>query len=179
MLPKETIAQFDDFLFEQELQFQGIVIGGAALGLLGVMNRQTRDCDILYPELPEQIVEAAKAFAEKKRAQGDFLQSDWLNNGPFPVSELLPDHWRKRLLTIYTGKAITLQTLGRNDLLLTKLFGYCDHGTDLADCLALAPSQNELVNAREWLHKQDAHPQWPNHVDDSLNFLARKLGYEL
>jgi len=178
MLPKETIEKFDAYLARQGLSLEAVVIGGTALGLLGVVSRHTRDCDILYPELPAAIVSAAKDFAAGTRKEGEPLQDDWVNNGPFAVADLLPEGWRERLQTIFQGKAITMLTLGRNDLLLTKLFGLCDRGTDLGDCLALAPTRKELGAALAWLQKQDAHPGWPSHVEESLRDLAERLGYE-
>ena len=42
MRPKETIEQFDAYLAEQGLALSAVVVGGAALGLLGVVSRQTR-----------------------------------------------------------------------------------------------------------------------------------------
>jgi len=49
MLPRETIARFDSFLHERGLGLEAVVVGGAALGLLGVTDRQTRDVDVLQP----------------------------------------------------------------------------------------------------------------------------------
>ena len=179
MLPKEIIAKFDRFLAKRELSLEAVVIGGAALGLLGVVSRHTRDCDILHPKLPDDIVLAAKEFAAVIRKEGEPLRDDWLNNGPHSVGDLLPVGWQDRLRPLYKGRAIALLTLDRSDLLLTKLFGFCDRATDLGDCLALAPTRKELKAAMPWLQKQDAHPGWPDHVEESLRDLARRLGYEL
>jgi hypothetical protein len=40
-----------------------VVISGAALNLLGVVSRLTKDCDILHPEIPNEIAEASRGFA--------------------------------------------------------------------------------------------------------------------
>lgn len=90
MKPKETIAGFDKFLEERGLSFEAIVIGGAALGLLGVVSRQTRDCDILHPKLARAIEDAAVEYAEMRRREGDMLAADWLNNGPSSLADVLP-----------------------------------------------------------------------------------------
>jgi hypothetical protein len=67
---KSTLLAFDQYLAERRLQFHAVVIGGAALNLLGVVSRLTRDCDILHPEIPNEIAEASRGFATKVRAKG-------------------------------------------------------------------------------------------------------------
>lgn len=73
----------------------------------------------------------------------------------------------------------TLQTLGRDDLLKTKLFALCDRATDLKDCLAIAPTPAELDAALPWLAMQDANPDWPAHVAATIADLSRRLGHGL
>lgn len=177
MKPRETIERFDRFLAARGLELDAVVVGGAALGLLGVVSRQTRDCDVLHPDLPEPVKVAAGDFAAEERRQGRDLQDDWLNNGPASLSDVLPDGWRDRLQTAFEGEAIRLKTLGRGDLLKAKLFALCDRATDLPDCVALEPSAEELDGARAWLHEQDGNPDWPAHVDSVLADLARRLGH--
>jgi len=177
MLPVETITRFDEYLAERTLRLEAVVIGGAALAFLGVISRPTRDCDILHPDLPVDIKEAARTFAEGMRASGEPLDDDWLNNGPVSLSSLLPAGWQDRLQLVFEGAAIRLRTLGRSDLLKTKLFGLCDRGLDLGDCLALAPLAEELRAAKPWLDLQDAHPGWPEHVAATLADLGRRLGH--
>jgi len=67
MLPRLTIEAFDRYLLELGLRFEGVVIGGSALALLGVTQRPTRDFDILVPELSAAIASAAKSFAKAQR----------------------------------------------------------------------------------------------------------------
>ncbi len=179
MKTKDTINQFDAFLADRGLTLTAVVVGGAALNLLDVISRETRDCDVIHPDLPEAIRQAARDFAKQIRTKGDELQSDWLNNGPSSLSNLLPDGWMKRILPVFDGKAIHLSVLGRSDLLKTKLFAYCDRGTDLEDCLALNPTDDELTEALGWLKDQDAHPDWPRHVESTIKDLAKKLDHEL
>ncbi len=175
--PKETLTQFDIFLAECGLVLDAIIIGGTALALLGVISRQTRDCDVLHPELPEVIKEAATAFATQVRQQGEVLADDWLNNGPSLLADVLPDGWRGRIQIAFSGRALSLSTLGRMDLLRSKLFALCDRGTDLPDCLALAPSQEELEVILPWLEQQDANPDWPAHVGATLQDLHGRLSH--
>ena len=175
MKPKQTISAFDVFLAQRGLVLDAVAIGGAALGLLGVIQRETRDCDILHPALPEVIREAAVDFAFQARGQGEELSDDWLNNGPSSLADALPAGWIDRVQVIFSGAALTLRCLGRSDLLMSKVFALCDRGIDVQDCIALAPSPAELDQITAWLEAQDAHPGWPDHVRAVLADLRGRL----
>ena len=177
MNPRETLTAFDQFLADRALHLDAVVIGGAALNLLGVVSRPTKDCDILHPQLPAAIVEAARAFAAELRGRGQVLAGDWLNNGPASLADQLPSHWQRRLETVFTSHAIVLRSLGREDLLRVKVFALCDRGIDLSDCLALAPTTAELAAILPWLAQQDINPDWPAHVRATMEDLGRRLGH--
>ena len=179
MLPRPTIEAFDAWLEERSLRLEAVVIGGSALGLLGITERQTRDVDVLHPELPDDVAQAARDFAAHMRDEGVPLADDWLNNGPMQVAGVLPEGWQLRLQVAFDGQVLKLLTLGRKDLLKTKLFAICDRGTDLGDCLALAPSADELDEAEPWVKEQDANPLWLEHVRATLNDLRRRLDHGL
>jgi hypothetical protein len=177
VFPRPTIEAFDAWLAARALRFEATVVGGSALALLGVTDRQTRDFDILHPELPDEIAAAAREFAAHLRGDGDALADDWLNNGPIKLADILPEGWRLRVRVAFEGDALYLTTLGRADLLKTKLFALCDRGTDLADCVALSPTAEELEEAQPWLAEQDAHPLWPDHVRATLEDLQGRIGH--
>lgn len=179
MLPVETIAAFDRYLQENDLALQAVIVGGAALSLLGMTERQTRDVDVLVPDLPDSILDASRSFARSERAAGRHLADDWLNNGPSQLQDVLPAGWESRLRSVFSGEALELSTLGREDLLKTKLFALCDRGTDLRDCIALAPTAEELSDAEAWVAYQDANPTWPDHVRRTLDDLRGRLGHGL
>jgi hypothetical protein len=63
------------------------------------------------------------------------------------------------------------------DLLRSKLFALCDRGTDLPDCVALAPTPDEIAVILPWLEQQDANPDWPAHVGATLHDLAGRLDH--
>lgn len=177
MQPRPTIEAFDSHLAALGLRLEAVVIGGSALALLGVTTRQTRDFDILAPALPQEIAEAARAFARSQRRLGIDLMDDWLSNGPMLVGDVLPKAWQLRTRPVFEGRALVLSTLGRGDLLKTKLFALCDRGTDLSDCVALVPTVAELDDALLWLAEQDANPEWRAHVDATIADLTRRLGH--
>lgn len=177
MDPRATITAFDTHLVARGLDLKAIVVGGSALALIGVTSRQTRDFDIIAPELSRRIVEAAREFAQLQRRNGIDLIDDWLNNGPSDLARLLPEGWELRVQLAFEGTALTLHALGRPDLPKTKLFALCDRGTDLPDCIALAPTAQELTAAHPWVALQDANPDWPKHVDSTFADLSRRLGH--
>ena len=82
MKPTETIARFDRHLEERGLSFEAIVVGGAALALLGVISQQTRDCDVLHPAIPGPVADAARAFPRAESDAGNDLDADWLKANP-------------------------------------------------------------------------------------------------
>ena len=177
MRPRETLEAFDAFLADRGLRLDAVVVGGAALNLLGVVSRPTKDCDILSPQLPDEIGNAAKAFAAARRQAGEFIPDDWLNNGPASLVAQLPADWRDHLRTVFSGRAVRLECPGRDDLLRSKLFALCDRGLDLGDCLALAPTREELARLLSWLDLQDGNPGWPAHVHATLADLGQRLGH--
>lgn len=91
--------------------------------------------------------------------------------------DVLPDGWRARTITLRAGEALHLRTLGRSDLLRTKLFALCDRGIDMEDCVALGPTSRELEDALSWVAERDPHPGWPDHVASVLADLGRRLGH--
>jgi hypothetical protein len=174
MQPSETIVEFDRFLAARGLKFEAVIIGGAALGLLGVTFRETRDCDVLHPALPEKVAAAAREFASQRDQP---LDADWLNDKPSSLTRDLPDGWEQRLQMVFHGQAIVLRTLGRMDLLRSKIFALCDRGIDIGDCIAMAPSPTELKEILPCLEERDGNPLWPNHVREVVEDLRKRLGH--
>ncbi len=177
MRPLETLRAFDAYLATRSLRLEAVVIGGVALNLLGVVSRPTKDCDILHPTLPEEVVAAARAFAREVCASGGVLADDWLNNGPSSLAKVLPSGWEDRLQTAFAGEVLLLRCPGRDDLLRSKLFALCDRGLDLGDCLALAPTAGELAALLPWVAQQDLNPDWPDHARTTFEDLARRLDH--
>lgn len=179
MNPKIIIKNFDLYLKKKHLSFSAVVIGGAALSILGIITRQTQDVDVLDPLVPEDILEASKKFAVEFNLKHTSLKENWLNHGPESLRKYLRKDWKKRLVPLYIGDAIHFQTLGRIDLVGTKVLAYCDRGFDLQDCIDLKITKSELSEIIDWVKNYDANPDWPKYVDSQLQILAKKLGYEL
>ena len=144
---------------------------------MGFVDRPTKDCDVLDPALPGEILRAADEFA--KACPDEQLAPGWFNNGPISLLRSLPNAWSARLQPLYSGVALELQTLGRTDLLGSKLFALVDRNIDLPDCVALRPTREELHELLPWLDEQDSNEDWPNYVRIVLGKLAQELDYGL
>jgi hypothetical protein len=167
------IPKFNDFLREKNLFFEGVVIGGAAMQLMEISLRVTKDCDILYPQISEEVKNAAVEFGKKYQ-----LEENWLNNGPSTLIKDLPTGWDKNLVEVYNGTNLKLSTLSRLDFLRSKLFAFIDRGIDLGDVILLAPSFIEIESITSWLKERDANPDWPEYVDIRLKELFVELKYD-
>ncbi len=178
--PALIIPAFDSYLAARGLRFEAVVIGGAALVLLGIVQRTTDDCDVLDPQIPSIISDAAREFA---REQG--IASDWLNSKAHDfvgVPGCLPEGWRHQLRSAFAGAALHLDTLGRADLLCTKLVALVDRGTDFQDCVALGPTEAELRAAWPFVAQYEGNPEsrdgyWLPLARRQLSRLAEELGY--
>jgi hypothetical protein len=98
---RKTIPAFDAYLVKRGLGLRATVIGGAALQLMGVTARPTKDCDVLDPTLPVEILQAANDFAASRASEQ--LQPGWFNNGPASLLRTLPVEWSDRLQSLYSG----------------------------------------------------------------------------
>lgn len=174
---KNVVIEFDRYLTDRKLKFEAVIIGGAALNILEISSRKTKDVDCLDPEIPEEIKKASKEFAEKRSDLA--LDTNWLNNGPKTLKADLPAGWRSRVQLLYQGTALRLQVLGREDLLKAKLYAYCDRTSpDFEDLQDLKPTAAELSGSIEWVKERDSNPGWPGHVDKAFAILTKALGYE-
>jgi hypothetical protein len=164
--------------------FAIVIIGGAALNLMGVVSRATRDVDILAfarpprggkssklvpppTPLPESLVAAIRTVA---RDLG--LADDWLNTQPaLQWSQGLPRgllgrvQWRQYA-------ALRVGVVGRADAIRLKLFAAADdapQGRHARDLAALNPTDADLRLAARWAKTQDASPHFSGIVDQVVS----------
>jgi len=174
-ISRKTFEEFDEFLHEKGLSFECVTIGASSLILMDVITRDTKDCDVLYPAIPEEIKQASVEFYRIKKIEKIDLAKDWFNNGPESMRDYLPEGWKENLQTIFDGKALTIKTLDRVNLLRTKLLGLCDRGADLFDCINMKPTEEEIDEATPWVKEYDGNPMWPKHVDIEITKLKNEL----
>ncbi len=171
---KKEIILFDNFLSDKGFEFEAIIIGGAALNIMGVITRETRDVDFLDPEIPHEIKKASIEFANTY-PELKLEAREWLNNGPASLKRDLPKGWRSDIQQIFKGRALSLFTLGRLNLLRSKLYAYADRDIDYHDCMALAPTMTELEACKEWVLLGDTNELWPKRVEEIFDKLKKDL----
>jgi hypothetical protein len=159
-----------------------VILGGAALNLLGVTDRATRDVDVLAlargarsrlarPEpLPAALTSAAARVARDLGLAPDWLNagvaSQWDTGLPRGLAGRL--HWRR-----YGG--LDVGVVDRRDLVFFKLYAAADDtgpgSVHVGDLLALRPSDVELTAAAAWVRKQDPSPAMAAALEQAIAYV--------
>jgi hypothetical protein len=156
-----------------------VVIGGAALNLLGVIDRATRDVDIVAVTAvpghtenlarPPQPLPAELTSAIKQVARDFGLPENWMNRGPagqwdvgFPRGFAGRVKWRT-----YGGLDVGLAD--RLDLICFKLEAAADQPSSdsrhFRDLVALNPSDEEIAVASKWAHEKNVGREYETIID--------------
>jgi hypothetical protein len=159
----ELLAALGEQLAAAGEHFDLVIIGGSALLALGLVERATRDVDVLAVETTEGLTPAdplpATLAQARDRVARDFgLPADWLNPGPTELLRFgLPDGFLARVETRTYGPALTVRYAGRFDQIHFKLYAMVDQGAGRheADLRALDPTADELVAAARWTRTHD------------------------
>lgn len=184
MLQPDTIAALLTALGERlalaQTHVELIVIGGSALTILGLVERPTRDVDVVAlldggelrsaNPLPAEVVEARNAVA------ADFEVSEgWLNAGPADLPQWgLPDGFVARLTRRDFGPYLTVHLASRVDQIHFKLYALVDQGAGRheEDLRALAPTPDELRAAARWTITQDPSEGFRQELLGALRYLG-------
>lgn len=170
------LAALGEQLAAAQERFEIVVIGGSALLALGVVERATRDVDIVAlrsgSELrnPAPLPEALQVARD--RVARDFsLPEDWLNTGPADLLDLgLPEGFIDRLETRPCGDYLTVHFASRLDQIHFKLYAAVDQGPGKhsEDLEALAPTHEELLQAARWSRTHDPSPGFEQELRRAL-----------
>lgn len=168
-----------------------VVVGGAALNLLGVVARATQDVDVIavgvteHPAPPSSVhppdplpLHLADAVARVARDFG--LPHDWLNTVVGKQWETgLPPGFEGRIEWRRVG-SLWLGLPGRIDLVFLKLYAAADDigptSRHFKDLLALEPTQQELEAAADWVCSQDPSPAMRTVVSQVIRHVNRITG---
>jgi hypothetical protein len=164
-----------------------VVCGGAALNAMHLIQRTTKDVDIVAlmdsnnqlidpAPLPEELLIAASEVADTLN-----LPQNWLNNGPssgegglFRLG--LPNGFKGRLIRNYQGEKLTVYFVSRLDQIHFKLYAAVDqfgsyHASDLKQ---LSPSDDELLQAVRWATTHDPSDGFQM----AIKLFLREFGYD-
>jgi hypothetical protein len=147
-------------------RYELVVIGGSGLLALGIIERATRDVDLLALRFDDELSSAkpmpAELEAARDRVARDFsLPAGWLNPGPTDLLDFgLPERFMDRLERRDYGEALVVYFASRYDQIHLKLYALVDQGPGKHenDLLALSPSEEELVAAARWSRSHDPSP---------------------
>lgn len=185
---EELLNAVGSHLEAQESEAAIVVVGGATLSVLGIVDRTTKDVDVIAQAIrddddnwtltpPVPLPEALqKAVALVGRDYG--LGADWLNTEVgaqwgqgLPDSILQDTEWR-RYAALWVG------FVGRQTLITLKLFAAVDRSAasvHYQDLLALQPTSSELATAEEWVMGQDTSEHFPKLIQDVITHVRRHL----
>lgn len=167
-----ALCAVGELLVAEGAYFRIVIIGGAAMNLIGIVARATRDVDIVamaktesqelqrpIEPLPAPLRDAISTVAR------DFeLPENWLNTGPAGQWDVgLPPGFAERVSwRRYPGLDVGLAA--RVDLICLKFEATADqpdtrnrHFTDL---IALRPTPEELTNAKAWVRNTNAGDEY-------------------
>jgi hypothetical protein len=165
-----------------------VVVGGAALAATGMIDRTTKDVDVVARAIreggkrtlipPDPLPEGLLA-AIRRVARDYSLDEAWMNTvigaqWTQGLPEWLPDEvdWED-----FGGLEVGFA--GRRSLIALKLFAAIDKGRESAhyqDLLTLAPTPAELEQAASWVREQDAGESFPDLLSEVLDDAEHDLG---
>lgn len=181
---EELLTALGELLTAAGERYEPVVIGGSALLALGLIDRTTRDVDIvavrrggdlLDPKpLPPAVVEA------RDRVARDFaLQESWLNAAPSSLLDFgMPEGFVERLESRAFGPSLTVHFASRFDQIHFKLYAVVDQGVGKheSDLRALEPTPEELLAAARWTRTHDPSPGFRRELESVLRYFGVESG---
>jgi hypothetical protein len=159
---------------------QLVVVGGSALLALGLIDRPTKDVDVVamrgadglvaVTELPPDVAEAATIVAR------DFaLPNDWINTEPAGLLDFgLPAGFLDRAQLRAYGPSLSVTYAARYDQIHLKLYAMVDQGSGKheRDLRALSPTPDELLVAARWTRTHDPSAGYREMLVKALAYLG-------
>jgi hypothetical protein len=182
-----ALAAVGELLAADDTEVALVVVGGATLNLLGLIDRTTQDVDVIalasdpvgaVPALlapPDPLPDALQRAI--LRVARDFgLAPDWINTAiARQWSQGLPP-WLPHDITWRRYGGLHVGLVGRRTLLALKLFATVDQSVrsvHAQDLMALEPSDAELEEAADWVVTQDASESFPRLIEDVVEHVRK------
>jgi hypothetical protein len=156
--------------------FEIVAIGGGSLLLLKLIERTTKDLDLVALLKNGQLISAnplPSALVQAAKDVGNALElgKDWLNIGPSSLLEGgLPNGFLSRVHT-HRYKGLTVHLADRFDQICFKLYASVDqgpHSKHFVDLIALKPTIKELDQAKNWCVSHDVSEIFSVELDKAL-----------
>jgi hypothetical protein len=169
--------------FDRAAPVSLVVCGGSSLIALGLVERTTKDVDVLALMgdegrlLPSEPLPEALSRAVSEIAGQLDLFPNWLNGGPTDLLKWgLPEGFRARLKRRDYGTCLTIWHVSRVDQIHFKVFAATDvgPGRHVDDLLKLNPTKAELMAAARWTLTQDTSEGFVMVLKEML----KELGHE-
>lgn len=176
---KGALQILGQLLADRGHAYEIIAIGGGSLLLLKLIERTTKDLDVVALLRNGELIEADPLPLPLWQAANDVgkalkLGQDWLNTGPASLLEGgLPKGFLNRVHTHYY-KGLTVHLADRFDQICFKLYASVDQGPyskHFADLIALKPTTEELEKAKNWCTTHDVSEAFALELHKTLEAL--------
>lgn len=173
---EDALELLGELVADRGYEAEVVAIGGGSLLLLGLLERPTKDIDIVAvvdrgryvsaKPLPDFLSSAARDVAA---AMG--LGEDWINGGPTSLLDFgLPEGFENRTIIRRFG-GLVLHLAGRKDQIFFKLYASVDQGPaskHAVDLAKLKPSLDELAEAATWCRTHDPSDGFAQQLKSAL-----------
>jgi len=160
------LGELDRFLSARDAPRDLVIYGGAALISMGLSQRATVDIDVFQPKLDPVLLEGIRLIAGKQS-----FDEHWINSTGNAFIKELPPGWKTRTVEYYRGQSLTIRTLGRIDMIFTKLLAELDRQEDMEDLRKLRPTGAELNMLQPHILSLENSSEWKTKVTEILTEL--------
>lgn len=173
---EKALEVLGQLLHDRDLHYEIAAIGGGSLLLLGLIERATKDLDLVALVKDNELVSAdplPQALAQAAIDVGNALElsEQWFNGGPSSLLQFgLPSGFMDRA-HVRDYKGLKVHLASRFDQICFKLYASVDQGPDskhFSDLLHLKPSNAELQRAKNWCLTHDPSQGFETDINSAI-----------